>query len=176
MDEYLRGYRSSTVSPIDRPLDALKSDHYFIRQLFERFLGTQDIKAKEEDGPRIIELLELHALLEESIFYPRVRALDPALVERCEEEHQQHWRLMEQLKRMDVGNRRYEELMWRLFAAVMQHVQREEQLLLPKVQQANLDLTEIGLQMQAYEANIVNAAIATEAAARIAKNGRMGRR
>jgi iron-sulfur cluster repair protein YtfE (RIC family) len=41
--------------------------------------------------------------------------------------------------------------------AIMRHVEKEEQQLFPKVQQANLDLNAIGLEMQAYDANVVSA-------------------
>lgn len=158
MDEQLHMQRSGAGFPVDRPLDALIADHNFVRQMFERFLNTQDMNVRQEAGPRIIELLEMHAQLEETVFYPAVHDIDAGLVDHSEHEHQEARQLMNQLKGMDVGDPQYEQLMRQLSDSVMHHVQSEEQQLFPKVMQSGLDMTVLGVQMQAYEASMVSAA------------------
>ncbi|HEY8609085.1 MAG TPA: hemerythrin domain-containing protein [Noviherbaspirillum sp.] len=158
MDEQQHMNRSGAGFPVDRPLEALKADHATVKQLFERFLNTQDMNVRQEAGPRVIELLEMHAALEETVFYPQVHDVDPSLVNHSEQEHQEARDLMQQLKGMDVGDPQYEQLMRQLSESVLHHVESEEQQLFPKVQQANLDMTALGVQMQAYEASMVSAA------------------
>lgn len=142
--------------PSDDPLQALKADHDFVRKLFDRYLQTQDMKVKEEAGPRILQLLEMHTSLEESVFYPRVRSVDASLIDRCEDEHQQAKQMMAQLKGMNPGDQQCDQLFRQLADAIIRHVDSEEQQLFPKVQQAGLDLNAIGLEMQAFESNIVS--------------------
>lgn len=143
--------------PSDDPLQALKADHDFVRKLFDRYLQTQDIKVKQEAGPRILQLLEMHTSLEESVFYPRVRGVDAPLIDHCEDEHQQAKQMMEQIKGMNPGDAQCDRMFRQLADAIIRHVDSEEQQLFPKVRQAGLDLSAIGLEMQAFEANMVSA-------------------
>jgi len=142
--------------PVDQPMEALRKDHHFVRQLFDRYLNTQDMKVKQEAGPRILALLEMHMAVEESIFYPSVHEVDPQLVDHGEEEHEEAKQIMQQLKNMHPGDAQCDQLFKKLADSVLHHIETEEQQLFPKVQQANLDLSAIGLQMQAYEANMVS--------------------
>lgn len=158
MDENLHMHRGESGFPVDSPLDALIADHRLVRQLFERFLNTQDMNVRREAGPRALELLEMHAQLEETVFYPKIHDVDPGLVDHAEHEHQEARQLMEQLKGMDVGDQQYEQLMRQLADSVMHHVESEEQTLFPKVQQSGMDLAALGVQMQAYEASMLSAA------------------
>jgi len=150
-------HRSQSGFPVDQPLDALKADHAFVKQLFERYTTTQDMKVKEEAGPRILELLEMHASLEETVFYPAVHQIDASLVDHSEQEHQEAKQLINQLKSMQVGSAQYDQMMVQLRDSIMHHVQSEEQKLFPEVQQAGIDMTQLGIQMQAYEASMVSA-------------------
>lgn len=150
-------YRGGLGFPVDRPMEALKKDHDFVKQLFDRYLKTQDVKVKRQAGPQILHLLELHTSLEEAAFYPAVRQVDASLVDECEDEHQQAKQMIEQLKGMEPGDSQCDQMMQQLCDAVMHHVQEEEQELFPKVQQSNLDLSAIGMQMQMFESNAVAA-------------------
>jgi len=44
-----------------------------------------------------------------------------------------------------------------LIDMTMHHIQEEEGQFFPKLEQAGMDMTPIGLQMQAFEANLVHA-------------------
>lgn len=142
--------------PTDQPMEALRKDHNFVKQLFDRYLNTQDMKVKQEAGPRILLLLEMHMAVEEAVFYPSVHEVDAQLVDHGEQEHEEAKQLMQQLKNMNPDDAQCEQLMRRLADSVLHHIQTEEQQLFPKVQQAGMDLTAIGLQMQAFEANMVS--------------------
>lgn len=149
------GNRGRAGFPVARPMEALKSDHEFVRKLFTHYLNTDDPLVRQEAGPRILQLLEMHTALEESIFYPQVRSIAPSLIDEFLEEHDQADQMIRQLKEMAPDDERSEPIFRRLCEAVVHHIEEEEHQLFPKVEQANLDLEEIGLQMQAFESNMV---------------------
>lgn len=151
--------------PTEQPMEFLEKDHDFVRQLFDRYLNTQDLLVKKEAGSEILLLLGMHTALEEATFYPMVRDVDPQLVDECMDQHAQARRLMEKLQGMDVTDPQCDDTFRQLQDAILHHVGVEENQLFPKVRQANLDLEAIGLQMAAYEANAV-AAQASAAAGR----------
>jgi hemerythrin superfamily protein len=148
-------HRSQNGFPVDQPIEALKQDHNFVKQLFDRYFKAQDLDTKKEVGPRILLLLEMHTSLEDAVFYPKVHDVDSALVDQCENEHEQAKQLIERLKGMDEGDAQSEQMFKQLADAILKHVNTEENQLFPKVQKANLDMTSIGLQMQAFEANML---------------------
>jgi hemerythrin superfamily protein len=149
------GNRRSEGFPVSDPLQALEKDHNYVKKLFERFLGTQDSRVKQEAGPEILLSLELHSTLEEAVFYPAVQQVDVTLVDQCKGEHEQVDQLLHQLKSMDINDPQCGAMFQQLRDAVLQHVEVEEQQLFPVVRQANMDMEALGLQMQAYESNMV---------------------
>jgi hemerythrin superfamily protein len=149
--------RAQGEIPGGQPMEALKRDHRYVEKLFDRYLNTNDVAVKREAGPEIIRALELHADLEEAVFYPKVRSVDPGLVDHGEQEHQEARRIMEQLKSIDMTHPQCEQLFRQLADSVLHHVESEEQQLFPKVQQAAIDLEALGIEMQAYEANALGA-------------------
>jgi hypothetical protein len=150
-------HRGQGGFPVDQPMEALRKDHAFVQQLFERYLNTQDRDVRLQAGPRILALLELHTALEESVFYPGVHVADPTLVDHCEEEHQQAKQLIEQLHGMPADSASAEPLFRQLADAIRLHIDHEENQLFPELERANLDMTALGLEMAAFEANKVSA-------------------
>ncbi|HJW57125.1 MAG TPA: hemerythrin domain-containing protein [Burkholderiaceae bacterium] len=151
------GERSSSGFPTAQPMQALEKDHDFVKQLFERYLSTQDRLVKREAGPHILMLLEMHAAVEEATFYPAVQHVNTALVDECKEQHEEADQLIRQLKGMDPSDPQCDRLFRQLRDAVLHHIDVEEHQLFPAVRKANLDLETIGLQMQAYESSMVAA-------------------
>ncbi|TFV92120.1 hemerythrin domain-containing protein [Oxalobacteraceae bacterium OM1] len=141
--------------PSDQPLEALKADHRFVRKMFGAYLNTNDPEVRRQAGPRILELLEMHTALEETIFYPRVRSVDAQLVDQCEDEHQHAKQLISQLKGADPTDPQCENTYRMLSEEIIRHIDEEEHQLFPKVQQSQIDMQALGLEMQAFEANMV---------------------
>jgi hemerythrin superfamily protein len=141
--------------PVERPMDALRADHHLIRQQFERYFRAQDTNEKRDVGPHILMLLEMHTSLEEGVFYPRVREADAALIAQCEQQHEQAKQLIEKLKIMDESDPQTEQAFHQLAEAIFEHVEREENQLFPKIEQANLDLSAIGHEMLAFETGMI---------------------
>jgi hemerythrin superfamily protein len=142
--------------PIADPLQALRDDHEFVRKLFIRYLNTEDPLVMQQAGPRILQLLEMHTSLEESVFYPQVRSAASPLIDQCLADHDQADQLIRQLKDMAPDDDQSKQVFRTLCDAVLHHIEMEEHQLFPKLEQANLDLEEIGLQMQAFESNMVS--------------------
>jgi hemerythrin superfamily protein len=150
----------------------LKKDHQKVAQLFEEFE-----RATEGDRPsiaiQIFNELEVHAALEEEIFYPAVRdgADLVSLMEEEEldeddtaddespeedddediiavsvEEHQELRDLIKQLRNMDPASKEFAELLAELREAIQDHVAEEEDLILPAAQM-KLDIESLGTEM-----------------------------
>ena len=147
--------------PSQDPTRALIQDHDYVKQLMQRYLSTPDQQVKTMAGPQICEALQMHASLEEAVFYPKVQALDPALVERCESDHQAADELIEQLQSLQPGAEEYEQLMKQLQDVIVSHITIEEQQLFPVVRSSSINLQDLALTMQAYESNLIAAQAAS---------------
>jgi hemerythrin superfamily protein len=142
---------ASTIGSAPKPLDMLRMEHEFVRQLFMRFLSTDDIEVRQEIGPRLLAMLEMHSALEETIFYPAVRELAPSLIAQCMTDHAWTDQLLRELKATNFIDATCDHLMQQLHDAIMHHVDMEETHLFPVVREACPDLDAIGLEMQAFE-------------------------
>lgn len=141
--------------PSDAPIEALRADHRFVKELFDRYFATRDEDEKKETGRHVLLLLEMHTSLEEGVFYPRVRDADPRLVDHCEEEHEEARLLIDRLKPMDESDPQAQQLFRELADIVLLHVEHEENDLFPKVEQAGLDLSAIGMEMQSLQMRMI---------------------
>jgi hemerythrin superfamily protein len=149
------GARAPGKFALDDPTRALMHDHSYVKELFQRYLGTQDIQVKQNAGPRICKALQMHTSLEEAVFYPSVKGLSGALIDKCSKDHQQAEQLITQLQAMQPGEAPYDQLMQQLRDAILPHIDLEEQQLFPAVRGSTLDLQDLALRMQAYESSIV---------------------
>ena len=143
--------------PVDRPVEALLRDHNTVRRLADSYANSRDAAVKMQAASQILQLLETHSKLEESVFYPGVRDVDASMVGHFEQEHQKADDLLESLKGMSMDDPQAEQMMRQLIDMTMHHIQEEESEFFPKLEQAGMDMAPIGLQMQAFEANLVHA-------------------
>jgi hemerythrin superfamily protein len=133
----------------------LEQDHRTVESLFKRFesLGERAQQAKKKVAEKIIRELAVHAAIEETLFYPAVRAAakaketrmnaaaDDLVLESLEEHHIVKWTLSE-LEKMDPGNERFDAKMKVLMESVRHHVEEEEQDLFPKARKMLKDVSE----------------------------------
>ena len=73
--------------PVDDPVQALMRDHDLIRKLAGKYLDTSSPEVKKQAATQLVQALRTHSRLEEGVFYPAVRRVDPNLVARFEEDH-----------------------------------------------------------------------------------------
>jgi hypothetical protein len=131
----------------------LREDHQKVKQLFKEF------EQQPEDGRkrRIVETalreLEVHATIEEEIFYPALReqvsdnAEADELMDEADEEHAVAKHLIEQLKGMQPGDEHYDAKFIVLAENVRHHIQEEETEMLPKASTSGLDMAALGQRM-----------------------------
>lgn len=143
--------------PADRPVEALLRDHNTVRKLAEVLANSQDMEVRKEAARQMLQLLETHSQLEESVFYPAVRNIDAQMIGHFEQEHQKTDDLLQSLKAMPMDDPQAGQMLRQLIDMTMHHIHEEEAEFFPKLEQANIDMTPIGLQMQAFEANLIHA-------------------
>lgn len=133
------------------PVKMLKDDHAKVKKLFTEFENA-DGRSKGRIAKEAMMELEVHAAIEEEIFYPRMEALGKMeeIVAEAEEEHHVAKTLIGELQAMErAGNEiQYDAKFMVLMENVRHHIQEEEKEMLPKASKAGKeDLEMIGGQM-----------------------------
>jgi len=154
MDTTMNEDRSSF--PVDRPVEALVRDHNTVRKLVDAYRGSDSEATRINAAEQILMLLETHSLLEESVFYPAVRDIDASMIGHFEEEHQKTDELLAAIKRMSLDDPQALPMVEQVIDMSMHHIEEEENDFFPKLESSGMDMTPIGLQMQAFEANLVH--------------------
>ena len=130
----------------------LKADHENVAALFEQ-LESASGKRKLDIFNQIRTELELHAHIEEKIFYPALEEPEETheLTLEAYQEHDQVKKLLRELGRAKTPNEDWEAKAKVLQENVEHHVDEEENELFPKAQQAlsEEELAEIGELLQA---------------------------
>ena len=148
--------RAHDAFPADNPVQALKRDHDMVRKLADKYLNSDSMEVRKQAATQMLQAIHIHSRLEESVFYPGVRRIDPNLVAHFEEDHLAVDGLLATLQGMAMDEPRAEPLLRELIDAVLSHMGEEENGLFTELRYAAFDLTPIGLQMQAFEANLVH--------------------
>jgi len=147
----------------------IRRDHKKVEGLFKKFDQAKTGSAKKRIADQVIDELEVHAKLEEEIFYPAVRKElgEEEMIDEAEKEHQQAKTIMQELKDMDGEDEsQLEEKFSELVASVQHHVEEEEGELLPRAEQSGMDLAEYGEQMAERKQEITESARAARTASK----------
>jgi iron-sulfur cluster repair protein YtfE (RIC family) len=131
--------------------DMIRFDHSHVLVTFHQYTATSKPNVKKALAETICDALEIHATLEEEIFYPALRALDrsEAVLDKSTPEHDEMRRLVAELRATRPLDVRHDELLHELMRDVMHHVADEETILLPEAERSlGTDrLNELGAQM-----------------------------
>ena len=112
--------------------DLLKDDHDAVKEMFDRFrdLGVEDRREKQRLFDRIAEALEIHAEVEERLFYPAVRSVKSEDAQEITleafEEHKIVKTLILQIRSLSRGDARKDAKMKVLMESVEHHIEEEE--------------------------------------------------
>jgi hypothetical protein len=155
----------SRASPSARGQDAtvlLKRDHDRVNRLFERFERSGSA-ARREVFETIRNELQVHALIEEEIFYPALeRQRQPELEDQVREAHQEHDEVKQLLARGDAApDDGLESIVRSVREAVEHHVEEEEGEMFPRAREvfpANR-LKELGAELEARRKQLVEQAL-----------------
>jgi hemerythrin superfamily protein len=122
-------------------LDVLVADHRTVDELFDRFekLGDNATKTKRQVADKIIHELAVHAVVEEQVLYPVIRAcsdeMEDLVLESLEEHHVAKVMLAE-IQDLDADHERFAAKVTVLSEMIRHHVEEEEEELFPKVRKA----------------------------------------
>jgi len=116
--------------------DMIRFDHSHVMVTFHQYSKDKRPSVKKALAETICDALEIHATLEEEIFYPVMRQRDAKepFVHEAEPEHDEMRRLIAELRRTSGADPRHDELVMELMRDVMHHVADEETKLLPQAE------------------------------------------
>ena len=132
----------------------LKDDHEKVKALFREYEAAGDRAHKKKQGiaEKVFMELEVHATIEEEIFYPAAKKKadkeGKELVVEGEEEHHVVKMLISELKALDPQDEHYDAKFKVLTENVEHHIEEEEGEMLPKVEEVlGKDLERLGEEM-----------------------------
>ncbi|SFY05022.1 Hemerythrin HHE cation binding domain-containing protein [Janthinobacterium lividum] len=131
--------------------DMIRFDHSHVLLAFHQYTTSKKPAVKKALAETICSALDIHAQLEEEIFYPQMRQLDgdAAVRQKSVPEHQEMRRLIAELRATDAATTRHDTLLLEMMRGVLHHVADEETVLLPEAetQLTARRLSELGAQM-----------------------------
>lgn len=128
----------------------IRMDHTSVLETFHQYEMNSSPQTKKALVGTICLALEIHAQLEEEIFYPVMGnlAADTPVVGKSVPEHNEMRRLIAQLRAMEPTDPTYDQTFLQLMKDVMHHVADEETTLLPDAERLIPErLGELGMQM-----------------------------
>lgn len=129
----------------------IRMDHTHVLATFHQYEIDTRPKTKQVLVDTACLALEIHAQLEEEIFYPALRTLSPdnATLEKSVPEHTEMRRLIARLRAMKPKDLEYDETFMELMRDVLHHAADEETILLPEAERLMTAdrLSELGAQM-----------------------------
>jgi hemerythrin superfamily protein len=137
-------------------IDLLEEDHRLVEGFFEEYEKLEAAPEKEQLGLKICLALQVHAQIEEEIFYPAAReAIEKAeLIDEAIVEHAAAKQLIAEIESMDASDELYDAKVKVLGEQVSHHIEEEEGELFPQVENAKLDLDALGNKMAERKATL----------------------
>jgi hemerythrin superfamily protein len=133
------------IMTTDGVIQLLKGDHKKVQTLFQEFQETEDRRAKTNIAQTALRELDVHAALEEELFYPALRAEidDEQMMDEALEEHHVAHLLINELKKMKPADKRYDAKFKVLAESVKHHIKEEESRVLPKAEESGINTPEL---------------------------------
>lgn len=145
--------KSSLPTGLKDALGGLLDDHKKVIKLFAEFEKAKESGEKEEIARAVCDALTLHATLEEELFYPAVREIDPEkfsdLLDEAVVEHATAKDLIAQISEMGPDDELFDAKVTVLGEYVKHHIKEEEDELFPKLVEEKCDLRPLGEEMAA---------------------------
>lgn len=131
--------------------DMIRFDHSHVMLTSHQYVVTKKAAVKKALAETVCDALEIHATLEEEIFYPALRklGLGGSALSKSVPEHDEMKKLIAKIRRSDANTVQYDELFSSLMRDVMHHVADEETILLPEAERVltKSRLNELGVEM-----------------------------
>lgn len=153
--------------------DMIRFDHSHVVVTFHQYVATKPATVKKALAETMCDALEIHATLEEEVFYPALRqlGLGGAVIGKSVPQHDEMRRLIAEIRAADATTPRYDQLLHELMRDVLHHVADEETVLLPEAERmlSSDRLNALGVQMTKRRAQLL-----APVAAKAAKNTIVG--
>jgi hemerythrin superfamily protein len=135
----------------------IRFDHTHVLATFHQYRRYSSPMVKEGLVKTACAALEVHAQLEEEIFYPAVRAVtEDETLRKSVPEHDEMRRLIAKLRAMSSTDAGYDDAFMELMRDVLHHVADEETIVLPEAERLLADqLDELGVQMTKLRLQLV---------------------
>ena len=116
----------------------IRMDHTHVLSNFHKYRADLPSAKKRALVDLICTALEIHAQLEEEIFYPAMRAAraEDSVLDKSIPEHDEMRRLVARLRGMEPDDAGYDRAVMELMRDVLHHVADEETILLPDAERA----------------------------------------
>ena len=127
--------------PTQDAIALLKDDHRTVKKLFKEFFAVSDRAhaTRRKLADKIILELSVHAGIEETVLYPRTRAVVPPLdgdVLEALEEHHVVKTTCAELEKLSPSDERFGAKMQVMSENVKHHIAEEEESLFPRLRKA----------------------------------------
>ena len=135
----------------------LTADHEAVSQLFAEYEKTRSAPNKKALVAEICTALNVHAQIEEEIFYPAVKMAlkDKLLVPEATVEHAGVKDLIAQLEGVEPDGEMYDAKVKVLSEYVKHHVKEEQNEMFPKLEASSIDMVELGARMVARKDDLL---------------------
>jgi hemerythrin superfamily protein len=134
-------------------LEVLKQDHQKVKKLFQEVKQATDQAKRKELFNEIDTELEIHAHIEETVFYPAIEEHEEFkdMVAGALEEHQEAKTLLDELEELGADNHDFGSKLQLLIEAVEHHVEEEEGEMFPKIREVfdEDELEQLGQELEA---------------------------
>lgn len=134
------------LDPEQDAIDLLKADHRAVEALFTEFENA-DKRSKLRIAKDICAELEVHAKIEETVFYPAAKSSvknSEDLVNEGIVEHEGIKRLVKMIPTLTTADEFFESRVKVLKEYVSHHVKEEENKMFPKIIEGEIDLKDLG--------------------------------
>jgi hypothetical protein len=133
--------------PEKHAIAILKKNHDTVKGLFDDFEKAEKASGKEKIIDQVVAALKIHAVIEEEIFYPTVRAhVGSKVMNEADEEHNVARVLIAELDR-GANNDHRDAKFTVLAESVRHHITEEENEMLPKAKELDIDFEALGQRM-----------------------------
>ncbi|ABM36629.1 hemerythrin domain-containing protein [Polaromonas naphthalenivorans] len=138
-------------------INMIRMDHASVMTTFHQYKAASKPHIKLGLVNTTCLALEVHAQLEEEIFYPAIReATGSEVVRKALSEHAEMKRLIAVLRGMEPEDARYDDTYMELMRDVLHHVADEETLILPEAERLLPEqLGELGSKMMKRRLELV---------------------
>lgn len=142
-------------------VDMLKADHKKVKKAFKDF-EKMDPQSESESAETLVEQtlaqIEVHASLEEQIFYPAARSAikdEEELMDEAEVEHMTAKVLIEQLKSMNANDDKFAATFKVLGEYIDHHVKEEENEMFKRLTKPGVDWDSVLEELQSQRAQLL---------------------